>query len=40
MNHLNININTFERDGESIIGKIHTIINQDDRLALIGPNGV
>ncbi len=40
MNHLNININTFERDGESIIGNIHTIINQDDRLALIGPNGV
>ncbi len=40
MNHLNININTFERDGESIIGNIHTIINQTDRLALIGPNGV
>ena len=40
MNHLNININTFERDGEIIIGNIHTIINQTDRLALIGPNGV
>lgn len=40
MNHLNININTFERDGETIIGNIHTIINQNDRLALIGPNGV
>ena len=40
MNHLNININTFERDGESIIGNIHTIINKTDRLALIGPNGV
>ncbi len=40
MNHLNININTFERDGEVIIGHIHTIINQSDRLALIGPNGV
>lgn len=40
MNHLNININTFERNGESIISNIHTIINQDDRVALIGPNGV
>lgn len=40
MNHLNININTFERDGERIIGNIHTIINQTDRLALIWPNGV
>lgn len=40
MNHLNININTYERDGDIIIGDIHTIINQTDRLALIGPNGV
>jgi ATP-binding cassette, subfamily F, member 3 len=40
MNHLNININTYERDGDIIIGDIHTIINQSDRLALIGPNGV
>lgn len=40
MNHLNININTFERNGESIISNIHTIINQDDRVALIGPNGI
>jgi ATPase subunit of ABC transporter with duplicated ATPase domains len=40
MNHLNINITAFERDGETIIGNIHTIINQTDRLALIGPNGV
>ncbi len=40
MNHLNININTYERDGDVIIGDIHTIINQTDRLALIGPNGV
>ena len=40
MNHLNININTYERDGDIIIGDIHTIINQADRLALIGPNGV
>ena len=38
MNHLNININTYERDGDIIIGDIHTIINQSDRLALIGPN--
>jgi ATP-binding cassette, subfamily F, member 3 len=40
MNHLHININTYERDGDIIIGDIHTIINQTDRLALIGPNGV
>lgn len=40
MNHLNINIDTFERDGEVIIGNIHTIINASDRIALIGPNGI
>lgn len=40
MNHLNINIDSYERDGEIIIGDIHTIINQTDRLALIGPNGI
>ena len=40
MNHLNINITAFERDGETVLGNIHTIINQTDRLALIGPNGV
>ncbi|MFZ2256210.1 MAG: ATP-binding cassette domain-containing protein [Patescibacteria group bacterium] len=40
MNHLNIHIDTFERDGEVIIGNISTIINADDRIALIGPNGI
>lgn len=35
MNHLNIHIESFERDGEVIIGDIHTIINGDDRIALI-----
>ena len=40
MNHLNIHIDAFERDGEVIIGNISTIINADSRIALIGPNGV
>lgn len=40
MNHLNININTYERDGDIIIRDVHTIINGSDRLALIGPNGI
>lgn len=40
MNHLNIHIESFERDGEVIIGDIHTIINGDDRIALIWPNGI
>ena len=40
MDHLNINIESFERAGELIIGNIHTIINSTDRIALIGPNGI
>lgn len=40
MNHLNIHIESFERDGDIIIGDIHTIINQTDRIALIWPNGI
>ena len=40
MNHLNINIQSFERDGEIIIGNIKNIINADDRVALVGPNGI
>jgi ATP-binding cassette subfamily F protein 3 len=40
MNHLNIHIESFERDGDIILGKIHTIINQTDRTALIWPNGI
>ncbi len=40
MKHLNIHIESYERDGEVIIGRINTVINADDRLALIGPNGV
>ncbi len=38
MKHLNIHIESYERDGEVIIGGINTIINADDRIALIGPN--
>ncbi len=40
MKHLNIHIESYERDGEVIIGGINTIINADDRIALIGPNWV
>jgi ATP-binding cassette subfamily F protein 3 len=40
MNHLNINIESYERDGDIIIGNISTIINGTDRIALVGPNGV
>jgi ATP-binding cassette, subfamily F, member 3 len=40
MKHLNIHIESYERDGEVIIGGVNTIINADDRIALIGPNGV
>lgn len=40
MNHLNIHIDAFEVDGETIIGNIHTIINANDRVAIVGPNGV
>lgn len=40
LNHLNINIQNFERNGESIISNISLIINADERIALVGPNGV
>ena len=40
MNHLNINIHSFERDAEVILWNIHTIINQTDRIALIWRNGI
>jgi ATP-binding cassette subfamily F protein 3 len=40
MNHLNINITSLERDGEIIIGDINLIINADERIALVGPNGI
>lgn len=40
MNHLNIHIGSFEQNWDIIIGNIHTIINADDRIALIWPNGI
>ena len=40
MNHLNINIDSYEIDGETIIANIHTIINATDRIAIVWPNGV
>lgn len=40
MKHLNIFIERFERNGESIISNISTIINADERIALVGPNGI
>jgi ATP-binding cassette, subfamily F, member 3 len=39
MNHLNIHIDTYEVDGELIIGNIHMIVNAMDRIAIVGPNG-
>lgn len=40
MNHLNIHIEQYEVNGEIIIGKISTIVNAHDRIAIVGPNGV
>lgn len=40
MNHLNINIDLYEVDGEAIIGNIHMIVNANDRIAIVWPNGV
>lgn len=40
MKHLNIHIDQYEQNGECILGNIHTIINQTDRIALIWPNGI
>lgn len=39
MKHLNIHIEVFEKNDTKILGKIDTIINQTDRIALIGDNG-
>ena len=39
MKHLNVNIIQFERNSEKILGKIVKIINENDRIALIGNNG-
>jgi ATP-binding cassette, subfamily F, member 3 len=39
MNHLNIHIDSYEVGWETIIGNIHTIINADDRIAIVWPNG-
>ncbi len=39
MNHLNINIDRYEVDGEAILWEIHCIINASDRIALVGRNG-
>jgi ATPase subunit of ABC transporter with duplicated ATPase domains len=40
MNHLNIHIDSYEINGDLILGNIHMIINTDDRIAIVGPNGV
>ncbi|GAB0174787.1 MAG: ABC-F family ATP-binding cassette domain-containing protein [Candidatus Altimarinota bacterium] len=40
MNHINIHLDSYEVDGETIIAHIHTIINATDRVAIVGPNGV
>lgn len=38
MKHLNINIQNFEKNWEIILGPINRIINENERIALIGPN--
>lgn len=35
MNHLNINIELYEVNGEAIIANIHTVINASDRIAIV-----
>lgn len=39
MKHLNISIERYEKNSETILWEIHKIINSDERIALIGPNG-
>lgn len=40
MNHLNINIEKYEVDGTMLLGPIYAIINADDRIAIVGRNGI
>ncbi|MDD2693968.1 MAG: ABC-F family ATP-binding cassette domain-containing protein [Candidatus Gracilibacteria bacterium] len=40
MNHLNINIIAYGKKGEIILGPISTVINADERIAIVGKNGV
>ncbi len=40
MNHLNIHIESYEIHGDIILWNIHMIINMDDRIAIVWPNGV
>ena len=40
MNHLNINIEKYEVDGTILLGPIHAIVNADDRMAIVGRNGI
>ncbi len=39
MNHLNIDIQSYEIHGETILGKIQMIVNTNERIALVGGNG-
>lgn len=40
MNHFNIHIESYEVQGDIILWNIHMIINMDDRIAIVWPNGV
>ena len=40
MNHLNIHIHSYEINGDTILGNIHIIVNTDERIAIVWPNGV
>ena len=39
MNHLNIDITSYEIQGETILRDIQMIVNSDDRIAIVGANG-
>jgi ATP-binding cassette subfamily F protein 3 len=40
MHHLNINILSYEKNGDTILWPITTVINRDERIALVGKNGI
>jgi ATP-binding cassette, subfamily F, member 3 len=40
MNHFNIHIDHYERQWDTILAGINLIINANERIALVGPNGI
>jgi ATPase subunit of ABC transporter with duplicated ATPase domains len=39
MNHLKVKIDKLEFQGEPVLQNIELIINQNDRISIVGPNG-